>query len=195
MSHSKPGIIRRTFRAIFGTITWIRTALFNLLFIGFILLILASLAPEEQLVIPESTALRIAPSGFLVDQYSYQPPMEAILGSPVANETLTHEIIEAISRATADNRITALVIDPSNMSGGGISKLQEIGRAIDAFKNTGRPVYALASAYTQQQYYLASYADEVLMHPMGGVLISGYGSYRNYFKETLEKLSVNFHVF
>ena len=33
------------------------------------------------------------------------------------------------------------------------------------------------------------------MHPMGAVLMEGYGLYRNYFKNALDKLQVNFHVF
>src|SRR5690606_1981775 len=33
------------------------------------------------------------------------------------------------------------------------------------------------------------------MHPMGTVLLTGFGSYRNYFQEALQKLDVDLHVF
>ncbi|GAL12155.1 protease IV [Vibrio astriarenae] len=49
--------------------------------------------------------------------------------------------------------------------------------------------------YNQSQYYLASYADKVFLSPDGGVLLKGYSAYNLYYKELLEKLDVNTHVF
>jgi protease-4 len=49
--------------------------------------------------------------------------------------------------------------------------------------------------YTQDQYLLASFADTVIAHPMGGVALEGYSSYNNYFREALEKVSVSMHIF
>jgi protease-4 len=42
---------------------------------------------------------------------------------------------------------------------------------------------------------MASYADEIISHPLGGVILEGFSSYRNYFRQALEKVSVNVHVF
>lgn len=195
MTKSKPGFIRRFFGGLFGAISWLRNAFFNLIFLFLVLIIVASLAPKDPLTLPAETSLRIAPQGYLVDQYSYQPPFETLMGSPAVIETLTHDLISAINRASDDPRVTSLVLDLNQLAGGGISKLQEVGNAIERFKAEGKPVYVTSDFYTQQQYYLATYADMIPLHPMGGVLISGYGSYRNYFKDSLEKLAINFHVF
>jgi protease-4 len=35
----------------------------------------------------------------------------------------------------------------------------------------------------------------VYVHPLGGVILEGFSSYRNYFRQALEKVSVNVHVF
>src|SRR5690606_35663218 len=49
--------------------------------------------------------------------------------------------------------------------------------------------------YDQSRYFLAAHADEIFLHPMGGVFIDGYASYRVYMKEALDKLSSDWHVF
>jgi len=77
----------------------------------------------------------------------------------------------------------------------GISKTQEIVFALESFRESGKPIVAVGDYFTQDQYLLASYADEIISHPLGGVAIEGFSSYRNYFRQALEKISVNVHVF
>ncbi|MGH1371313.1 MAG: signal peptide peptidase SppA [Cellvibrionaceae bacterium] len=196
MSSSNPGILRRIFSGLWRLLTWIRTSLANLLFLVLILLIVVVLLPKDVSQMPEETALRIAPSGFLVDQYRYVDPLTQILEQDQQQtETLVRDLVTAINSAAEDDRITSLVLDLNYLQGGGLSKLQEIGRALTQFKKSGKPIYALSDAYSQEQYYLASHADDIMIHPMGAVILTGYGSYRNYFKSALEKLSLNMHVF
>ncbi len=196
MSSSNPGILRKIFSGLWRMLTWIRTSLANLLFLVLILLIVVVLLPKDVSQMPEETALRIAPSGFLVDQYSYVDPLTQIIEQDQQQtETLVRDLVAAINSAADDTRITSLVLDLNYLQGGGLSKLQEIGRALTLFKQSGKPIYALSDAYSQEQYYLASHADDIMVHPMGAVILTGYGSYRNYFKSALEKLSLNMHVF
>ena len=77
----------------------------------------------------------------------------------------------------------------------GISKTQEIVDALQNFRESGKPMVAIGDYYTQDQYLLASHADTVIAHPLGGVALEGYSSYQNYFREALKKISVNVHVF
>lgn len=197
MSESSPGVIRRLFSWIWQLITWVRLAIVNLIFLAIIAVIVFSLLPSEPVKMPQKTALRIAPSGLLVDQLSHTDPLSQILDkdNEKQTETLVRDLTKAINAAANDDRITMLVLELDYLIGGGLSKLEEIGQALNRFKDSGKPVIAISDSYTQEQYYLASYADEIHMHPMGAVMLTGYGSYRNYFKSALEKLSVNFHVF
>jgi protease-4 len=82
-----------------------------------------------------------------------------------------------------------------NLVYAGISRTQEIVRALETFRASGKPVIAVGDYYTQDQYLLASHADEVIVHPLGGVALEGFSSYRNYFRSALEKLSINVHIF
>ena len=54
---------------------------------------------------------------------------------------------------------------------------------------------AYGDAFMQAPYYLAAQADEVYLHPEGMVLITGYGGFRQYYKEGLDKFGVEMHVF
>ncbi len=196
MSSTNPGFIRRVFSGLWRLLTWIRTSLANLVFLVLILVLVVALLPKDAAQMPDKTALRIAPGGYLVDQYSYVDPLTQILEQDQERtETRVRDIVDAINAASQDERITSIVLDLNYLIGGGLSKLQEISGALDTFKQSGKPIYAISDAYSQEQYYLASHSDHIMMHPMGAVILTGYGSYRNYFKSALDKLSLNMHVF
>src|SRR5262249_19509373 len=67
--------------------------------------------------------------------------------------------------------------------------------AVRKFRAAGKPVYAWAPNYDQTQYLLAAQADKVALDPMGMVLVEGLSAYGNYFRDALDKLGVNVHVF
>ena len=48
---------------------------------------------------------------------------------------------------------------------------------------------------TQQAYFIAAHADEVYLHPQGGVLLQGYGRFRSYFSDAIEKLKLDWNIF
>ena len=196
MAEKKPGIIRRFFRLIGNIATAIRY-LFSLLFVGFFLLLIVGMFAEDIQPIPDKGALYLAPSGVLVDQKTFTDPFDQIfLGSSQRDsETLVRDIIEALDSARNDSRITHLLLDTDYMAGGGISKLEEISSALLRFKKSGKPIIAVGDNFNQQQYFLASHADEILLNPLGAVSITGFGTYRSYFKEALDKLKININVF
>ena len=196
MADKKSGIMRRIFRFFGSVINGIRTII-GMLFLGFFLLVLGGMFADDIQPMPDSGALYLAPSGVLVDQKSYTDPFGQILsgGNQRDSETLVRDIIEALDAAGRDSRITHLVIDTDYMTGGGLSKLEEISVALLRFKKSGKPVIAVADNLSQSQYYLAAHADEILLNPLGAVMITGFGAYNSYFKEALDKLKINMHIF
>jgi len=192
----KPGLIRRFFRLIAGLLSAIRV-LVNLVFVLILVAVIMSFVQKDVQPLPEQAALKIAPGGFLVEQKTYVDPLTQILeqSRPADAETLTHDLIEAIDRAADDERITSLVMELGFLIGGGISKLEDIGDALARFKTSGKTIVAVGDNYTQEQYYLASYADEIHLNPMGTLLLTGYGSYPSYLKEMLDKLRIHLNVF
>jgi protease-4 len=180
-----------------GALTWIRNTLANLVFILIILVIIAMLGASVPQPLPDDFALRISPTGVLVDQRSYIDPASALLADEnlEENETVVSELVEAINKAASDKRVSLIVLEPGKLIGGGLSKMTEIGQALENFKLSGKKVIAVSDNYSQEQYYLASYADEIYLHDMGVVEITGYSRYMNYYKTALDKLGVTIHAF
>src|SRR6185503_17671586 len=85
--------------------------------------------------------------------------------------------------------------DLSKLQSAGISKLQELGGALTAFKAKDKKIIATADNYSQTAYYLAAHADEIYIHGMGEDSIAGLGRYNLYFKDALDRFEVNWHVF
>lgn len=188
--------IRTIFTYFWKTLTWLRIIILNLAFLVLLFIVIGSLGSGAQLVIPDKSALVIAPSGALVEQSTYTPnTTDLLLGSDEPPETVLHDLVKALKLARDDANIRGVILRLDNLSQAGMSKIGELGQAINYFKESGKPVIAYSDSMSQQQYLLASYADEIYLHNMGGLYLTGFGSYRNYFKSTLDKLSLKFHVF
>lgn len=198
---NNPGIIRRFFSSLWRVLSFTRSVVVNLVF--FILLfafIGVFSSGEEQLPVPEKTALVLNLIGDVVEQKREVDPMEAFLSEAMEQkddkpEVLLNDIIDVIGKAKKDERVEILVLQLQGLNKAGLTKLQDIAVAIEDFKTSGKQVIALGDQYSQDQYYLASTANNIWLNPQGFMLLDGYGRYNMYFKSALEKLSINQHIF
>ena len=190
------GFFRKIFSLINSTVKFIRSAI-NLVVLLLFIAVIASLVGDNVKPLPAAAFLRLSPSGMLVEQLTYTDPLSQLMdqGSRRPTETRVRDISDALASAKNDPRITGLVLELDFLAGGGITKLQTVGAAISDFKSSGKPVIAMGSNYSQAQYFLASFADEIHLNPMGTIVLNGYGNYHAFFKGALDKLQINFHVF
>ena len=187
--------IGRLLAGSWKALTFLRSAVLNLAFVALTVLALVLIFSGRGAKLPERAALVLSLSGNIVEQRS-----EGLLSSPLidedsAAETLLQDVIDAVDHAAGDPRIPAIYLDMSKLKSAGLSKLQDIGAALKRFRESGKTIVAAADFYDQKHYYLAAHADRVYVHPMGGVLLTGFGIYQNYYKAALDKLLVQFHVF
>src|SRR5690606_1238228 len=192
---SNGSVFGRVFGRAWAVVDGFRKLLHLFLLLVLLLVLVAALSRPQPRV-PDSAALVLAPQGALVDQLSGDPFERALAraqGSAL-RETLLKDIIDAIRAAAKDDRIKAIVLDTDGLTDAGLSTLQELAAEIVAFKETGKPVIASGDGFDRNQYYLASQADEILMHPMGFVLIEGYSRFLLYYKALLDKLHIDYHV-
>lgn len=189
--------LRRLLSGIGATITWLRNTFFNVLFLLLIILIFIGISGSTPAPLPAEFILKIKPTGVLVDQRTYVDPASMLLSDEDLSkrETVLGDLIQAIKFATIDERVKGIHLDTSSLAAGGISKLSEIGQALNAFKASGKKIIATAPNYSQDQYFLASFADKIYLHNMGGVEITGYARYIPYFKTALDKLGINVYTF
>ncbi len=158
---------------------------------------LLALLGDDKPQVPKQGALVVAPQGRVVEQLSGDPISRATqkLTGDEELETLWRDLDDAIRAAADDERIHALFLNLDGMSGAGLGTLQNLGTAIGRFKESGKPVIAAGDFYGKSQYYLAAAADEIHLHHMGLVWLDGYGRFRTYYREGLDRLEVDWHVF
>lgn len=105
------------------------------------------------------------------------------------------EIVKKIRQAKKDPKITGLILKIYKNFTGNPIVLSYIGKALNEFKKSGKSVYALGSQYTQNQYYLASFANKIFLLPHGSVKLNGFSKKQLYFKKLLNICKVHIHVF
>ncbi len=193
----KPGLFRRFFSVIGKIVNVIRIIIKSIFYLLLIMIFFSFIGANAPKPLPEKFALTIAPSGILVDQKTYVDPISLMMAdeNQTASETLVRDIVDAIHQATDDARVTHIVLQLSQLQGGGISKMNEIGQALTEFKKSGKKIIAVSENYSQDQYYLATFADEILMHEMGALELTGFARYMNYYKSALDSLGIKIHAF
>jgi len=200
MKENKSTFARIT-SGLFSLLNTSRKIIINLVFFTVLLLLFLAITSDEQNInIEHGSALILNLAGDIVEQKHDIDPMDAFINEAFeqpenAPEVLLADILTVIENAQNDDRISMMVLDLKNMRGSGITKLSDVAQALKEFKSSGKKVIAVGEQYSQNQYYLASYADEVWLNPKGWMLLDGYGRYQLYFKAALEKLSISQHVF
>jgi len=102
-------------------------------------------------------------------------------------------IIPAIENAAKDDLVSGISIQ--NFSAmGGISNMHTLRKALVAFKESGKFIYAYGDYYSQLDYYLASVADSIFLHPEGSVNFRGLSAEILYYKSAQEKSGVSMEV-
>ncbi|TFH91833.1 signal peptide peptidase SppA [Vibrio ouci] len=189
------------FKGIWKLITFIRLALVNLIFLASIgaIYFLYTTADTPTPAEPKESALIVNISGPIVEQSTYVNPMDSLTGSffgrDLPKENVLFDIVDTIRHAKDDQNVSGLVLALRDLPETNLTKLRYIAKALNEFKASGKPIYAVGDMYNQSQYYLASYADKIYLAPDGAVMLKGYSAYSLYYKTLLEKLDVNTHVF
>lgn len=179
--------------AAIDTTRRVGTSLFLLVSIGLGLwLVLVAGKPR----VVDGSVLVVALKGPLVDEDTagWRDRLAAQLQGRDSGKVSLRDFSETLNRAAGDDRIRQVLLKLDDFEGGGLASLREAAAAIERFKASGKPVLAWSGRYDQRQYYLAAHASEVLLHPMGTVLIEGLGRPRNYYKDALDKLGVRAHL-
>jgi protease-4 len=189
------------FVGLWTALNFSRKLFLNIIFIViFLAFISVFLNNDNQVTVPANSALVLKLSGNVVIEKESVDPFtefmeEAFEQEDDNPEILLQDILLTIENAKQDRRIKALVLDLHGLGSAGLDKLEQIAVALESFKESEKPIYAIGDYYTQNQYYLASRADHLYLNPMGFMMFEGYGRFGMYFKSAIEKLKAETHVF
>ena len=183
----------------FGGLWWLlngtRRVVLNLLFLILLIALLWGLFSHGKGVQGQTT-LVLDLQGELVEQFSGSARDQAMaqLRGENRSQTRLRDVLAVLDAAAKDDRIVQLFLDLDHMGGATPATLHELQAAIARFKESKKPVVAFANNYDQRSYYLAAQANEVYVHPMGSVVIEGFGRYRNYYKDALDRVGISANV-
>ena len=185
-------------------LNFLRDLVMNIFFLIFLLLAITvfslSLNSKSKTeLVGDQGALLLNLNGYLADNrdenMTWQTALQEINGQSVPMKISTFDVVYAINHAQNDARIKGLVLDLNYFEGADLPALDYVGEAIMAFKQSNKPVIAYGDNFSQGQYYLASFADEIYLNPVGNVNIQGLSAQNLYFKTMLNKLEVTPHIF
>jgi len=185
-------ILAGLWRGLDGVRKFLHLLLLLVIF-GFVVGALRTTIPR----IEDSSALVIAPRGEIVEQLTGDPIDQALARAQGSrqSETLLWDLVDALDAAKKDARIKAVVLELDNLAAGGQPTLAEFAAAIKDFRSSGKKVIAHSTYFGQEQYYVAAFADEIYLDPLGFVAIDGFERYRTYYKELFDKLGVEVNLF
>jgi protease-4 len=187
---------RGALRRFWGFVDASRRFTFNLLFLFIVVVLVVAWFKSGPAPLQAKTALVIDPHGTISEQRTGNFRQSAFeqLSNEKAQKVQLRDLLLSIDAAADDPKIARIVLALDELGPTGPATLHEIAAALDRFRAKGKQIVAWGAGYDQRQYYLASHADEVWMHPDGMLIVEGYGGYHTYFKDALDKLGVSVHV-
>jgi protease-4 len=187
---------RRWFGIFWRLLDASRRIVLNLLFLLFIVLLVVLFAGGGSKRLESKTALVLDLKGQIVEQHAgglRQTALSQVQGDAKESVQL-RDVLQVLDAAATDPKISSAVLLLDDFQGAGLPMLREVAAALERFKASGKPVVAWGSGYDQRQYFLAVHANEVLLHPMGMVELEGFGGYRNYYRDALDKLGITVNL-
>lgn len=140
--------------------------------------------------VPSDAWLHVNPTAMISD-YSEIMPLKWFGSSMNSAE----EMACKIRAAATDPRIKGLLIEPHYIQTN-MASLGEIGKALEDFRQSGKPLVAYGEMMGQGDYLLATYAQEIYMEPSAsaGLLLEGVSANVMFYKDLFAKLGIKMHV-
>ncbi len=150
---------------------------------------LASMGDDETVMVKSNTFVTVDLSKISGDRTGSSLKLSLGEGKTVG----LISAIEAIRDAANDDKVSGLFIK-DNGAAVSWASLEELRGAIEEFRQSGKPVVAYATTYSQPGYYLATASDVISLHPAGMVEFHGMGGEVLYYKDLLDKLGVEMQL-
>lgn len=118
-------------------------------------------------------------------------------GSPPKRAPTMEELRQALELAATSDRVKGIILHLGALSARP-AQIQQIGRWLLLYKERSqKPIYAYGDYFSEATYYLATYADTIVMHPRSGAAIewNGLVSEAVFFKRFFDKWGVKPRLF
>jgi protease-4 len=196
MSFKPLSSLRRGLGALWRGLDATRRFVLNLIFLLILIAFVWALFGGGLKPLAPKTALVLDLKGELVEERAGSVRDSVVAGLSGNGRRLVRlpDVLKALDGAARDANVSEVLLLLDEMDGGGLASLREIGAAVERVKAAGKRVVAWGGSFDQKRYLVASHASEIYLHPMGMVLIEGFGRHRNYYRDALDKLGVTVNL-
>ena len=180
------------FASMLGFIVTIVLAVF--IFGGIIGAIVSSSQEKGAPAIAENSILHVQLEKEIKDRPSNNPFENFDFGTFEDRTPLSlNVIIENIKKAKSDDRIKGIYLDIASLKTN-MANTEAIRNALLDFKTSDKFIVSYSEAYGQNEYYLASVADEIYLNPAGEMTFKGLSAQIMFFKDMLSRLEIDMQV-
>jgi len=189
--------LKYTFASILGTL--VSVVLLVMLGMGGFIVLVASLAAKDTTPQVKDRSMLVLDLGLRINDTEPSSTTttainEALSGTTKRTITL-REFLDTLEGAIADERIVGLYLQGTETTVGiGWGNLREIRAALQRFREAGKPIIAYDLSWSKKEYYLASVADRVIIHPMGNLELNGLSSEVMFLGGALQKYGIGIQV-
>ncbi len=187
------------FKRLFATIMGIVVALL-LLIIAIVVacsLLFSDILTSPAVEMDKGTVLEISMNDMIVDSPS-DSPLDILrpLGGGGGGVVSLFDLSMAVEAAAADGKVVAISLRMDGAESLSLAQAAELRSLLLSYREmSGKPIYAYAEGYSQAEYYVASIADHISLHPEGSVEWSGVSANSLYFGALLDELGIKAEVF
>jgi protease-4 len=173
-----------------------RRFVLNLLMLAILVALVSGLVSRGPAPLKDKTILVLDFHGGLVEQFSGSARDQAMaqLRGHAQRQTRLRDVLATLDAAAKDPKISSVLLDLDEFGGAGMAGLHEVSAALARFKASGKKIVVYGDNFDQRSYFLAAQASEIYLNPLGMVAIEGFGRYRNYYKDALDRLGVSANV-
>lgn len=178
-----------------ATVTGIILSGIVLFIIGVVTLVGIISSSDTETVVKKNSVMILDLKGTLVERT--QEDLTNLLNKFADDTAETYgldDILASIKKAKENDKIKGIYIRASWLNAS-YASLQEIRKALDDFKKSGKFIVAYSDNYTQGLYYLSSVADKVMLNPKGMIEWRGLASTPIFYKDLLQKLGIEMQIF
>ncbi|MBD0334536.1 MAG: signal peptide peptidase SppA [Cyanobacteria bacterium Co-bin13] len=162
--------------------------------VGLMGILAANLAKGSTPLVEKDSVLVYDLSTVISDSEVVPTPTDILFVGQMPSQLTLREAIVALREAAEDDRITALYLKGGSDMGIGLASQVELRKAIETFRESGKPVIAYDVSWTEREYLMAAAAESVYMNPFGDLEMNGLYAEMMYQAEALNKLGVGVQV-
>jgi len=149
---------------------------------------------SEKVKVKANSILHVQLGTPVGDRPTNEPIGPAFFGADIKANDGLKAVTDALETAKEDTDIKGVYLN-LNIVPTGYANLDVIMNSVNEFKESGKFVVAYGNYYTQKAYGLASTADEIYVHPEGGLDFKGINAELMFYKGAMEKLGIEENIF